>query len=192
MNARSGIEGKRVRTSNGIARMICAALCALPMLACDDPTGVDQLSDFMIHSPGDYFFIAPSTIRPSATSTDSLVFKWGPAPGAEKYSIIFKLAESLDSLTKYQADLTTPTFSIPVDQPQTITIPFGTPNPQLDTLPITMYPALQHVVKLRDLDAMLASFPKNVPLYFVWSIQAHQGSRTARSIEKHRIIFNRL
>ena len=43
-----------------------------------------------------------------------------------------------------------------------------------------------------NLDTMLANFPRNVPLHFVWSIQAHKGSRTARSIEKHRLIFNRL
>lgn len=180
-----------MRTFNAIKLLLVTALCAFPMAACEDPTGVDQLSDFMIHSPGDYFFSAPPTVRPSATSTDSVLFKWSPAPGAERYTIIFRRAESLDSLTEYRADLTAPTFTIPVNAPQEITIPFGQPNPQLDTLPITMYPALQHVVKLRELDTLLASFPKGVPLYFVWSIEAHKGSRTARSIEKHRIIFNR-
>ncbi len=190
MNANLRPKGGRARVA-GIMLLI-VAVCTVPMAACDDPTGVDQLGDFMILSPGDYFFSAPVTVRPGEASNDSLIFKWGPAPGAERYTLIFRFAESLDSLTEYRADLTAPTFTIAVDQPQAITIPFGTANPLLDTLPLAQYPALQHVVKLRELDALISSYPKGVPLYFVWSIQAHQGSRTARSIEKHRIIFNRL
>lgn len=167
-------------------------LAVLSALGCSDATGVDPLGDFMIHSPGDYFFSAALTVRPSATSNDSLIFKWSPAHGAESYTLVFKQAQSLDSMTAYRADLTTPTFTIPVSQPQQITIPFGTPNPQLDTVPIAQYPAMQYAIKLRDLDALLTSYPRNTPLYFVWTITAHQGSKTARSIEKHRIIFNRL
>lgn len=174
----------------GMKRLLMAVLCTVPLVACQDPTAVDQLSDFMILSPGDYYFASPVALRPSATSTDSVLFRWAPAPGAERYTIIFARAESRDSLTNYRADLSNPTFSIPVDQPQAITIPFGTPS-ATDTIPLPRYPALQHVLKLRDLDALLASQPKGVPLYFVWSMEAHQGSRTARSIEKHRLVITR-
>ncbi len=176
---------------DGLRRLLAAALCILPAVSCSDPIGVDELSDFMILAPGDYFFATPLTLRPSAATADSILFRWESARGAERYTIVFAQAQTLADLTSYRADLSAASFTIPVAQPQAITIPFGTPNPLLDTIPVAQYPALQHVLKLRDLDTMLASQPKGVPLYFVWSIEAHKGSRTSRSIELHRLIIIR-
>ncbi len=189
---RSPMPARRSLAARATKAMLLVMLgAAAPLAACSDPTGVDPLGDFMILSPGDYYFSSALTIRTSATSADSVLFRWGRARGATSYTIIFAKAQSSDNMRTYQADLSQPAFTIAVPDPQEITIPFGTPNPQLDTVPIAMYPALQHVVKLRDLDALLAAEPRNTPLYYVWTIQAHSGSRTARSIEKHRIVFNR-
>jgi len=168
-----------------------AMLCVAPVVSCSDPVGVDELSDFMILAPGDYFFATPLTLRPATASADSVLFRWESSRGAERYTIVFAPAATLADLTAYRADIAAPTFTIPVNQPQSITIPYGVPNPLLDTIPVAQYPALQHVLKLKDLDAALASQPKGVPLYYVWSIEAHQGSRTARSIELHRLIIIR-
>lgn len=176
---------------NGIKRLMVAALCIMPVVSCSDPIGVDELSDFMILAPGDYFFQTPVTLRPSAVTADSVLFRWEEARGAERYTIVFAQAQTLADLTAYRADLSATSFTIPVAQPQAITIPYGTPNPLLDTIPVAQYPALQHVLKLRDLDTTLASQPKGVPLYYVWSIQAHKGSQTSRSIEMHRLIIIR-
>ena len=190
---RSLTPGRRslaARATRGLLMTVLAA--AVPLAACSDPTAVDPLGDFMILSPGDFYFSSALTFRPSATSADSVLFRWGHARGATSYTIIFAKAQSLDSMRNYQADLSQPAFTIAVPAPQEITIPYGTPNPQLDTVPVAMYPALQQVVKLRDLDALLAAEPRNTPLYYVWTIEAHSGSKTARSIEKHRIVFNRL
>ncbi len=182
---------RRLCASRGVGRLLVAALCIMPAMSCSDPIAVDDLSDFMILAPGDYFFIAPLTIRPASASTDSVVFRWEAAWGAERYTIVFAQAHSRDSLNNYRADFSTPAFTIPVNQPKAITIPYGVPNPLLDAVPVAQYPALEHVVRLSDLDAALASHPKGVPLYFVWSIQAHRGSRTRRSIEVHRLIIMR-
>ena len=124
-------------------------------------------------------------------TADSVLFRWESARGAERYTIVFAQAQTLPDLTAYRADISAPSFTIPVNQPQAITIPYGVPNPLLDTIPVAQYPALQHVLKLRDLDAALARQPKGVPLYFVWSIEAHRGSQTSRSIELHRLIIIR-
>lgn len=175
----------------GITRLMMAMLCVAPVVSCSDPVGVDELSDFMILAPGDYFFATPLTLRPATASADSVLFRWESSRGAERYTIVFAPAATLADLTAYRADIAAPTFTIPVNQPQSITIPYGVPNPLLDTIPVAQYPALQHVLKLKDLDAALASQPKGVPLYYVWSIEAHQGSRTARSIELHRLIIIR-
>ncbi len=174
-----------------ISRLMAAALCIIPAVSCSDPTGLDELSDFLILAPGDLFFATPLTLRPAAASADSVLFRWEASRGAERYTIVFASAPTLADLTVYRADLAAPAFTIPVNQPQAITIPFGTPNPLLDTIPVAQYPALQHVLRLRDLDTALASQPKGVPLYYVWSIEAHKGSRTARSIELHRLIIIR-
>ena len=174
------------------ALLVTAFGAAVPLAACSDPTAVDPLGDFMILSPGDYYFSSALTIRPSAASGDSVLFRWSPARGATSYTIVFAKAQSIDSMTNYRADLSQPAFTIPVSDPQEITIPYGVPNPQLDTVPVAMYPALQHVVRLRDLDALIAAEPRNTPLYYVWTIQAHSGAKTARSIEKHRLVLNRL
>jgi len=175
----------------GITRLMMAMLFVAPVVSCSDPIGVDELSDFMILAPGDYFFATPITLRPSAVTADSVLFRWENARGAERYTIVFAQAQTLPDLTAYRADISAPSFTIPVNQPQAITIPYGVPNPLLDTIPVAQYPALQHVLKLRDLDAALASQPKGVPLYFVWSIEAHRGSQTSRSIELHRLIIIR-
>lgn len=168
-----------------------ATLCVAPALSCSDPIGVDELSDFMILAPGDYFFATPLTLRPAAASADSVLFRWEASRGAERYTIVFAQAQSLADLTNYVGNVAAPLFTIPVNTPQAITIPYGVPNPLLDTIPVAQYPALQHIVRLRDLDTALASQPKGVPLYFIWSIEAHAGSRTARSIEVHRLIIIR-
>jgi hypothetical protein len=115
-----------------LRRWLAVAVCALPLAACTDPIGVDELADFMIRAPGDYYFANMLQFTPSATSTDSIVFQWQEARGAERYTIIFTQAQSADSARTYQADLSSPTFTITVDQPQSIMIPFGIPNPQLD------------------------------------------------------------
>ncbi|HEU4747631.1 MAG TPA: hypothetical protein VFS56_03955 [Gemmatimonadaceae bacterium] len=174
-----------------LRRMLAVAFCIVPVLSCTDPVGVDELSDFMILAPGDYYFTSPITIRPRAVSADSVIFRWEESPGAESYSIIFSLAASRDSLDDYLADINSPVLTIPVAQPQRVMVNYGVPNPQLDTVPVAQYPALQHVVYLRDLDALLASYPVGQPIHFVWSMLAHKGSQTGRSIELHRLIVTR-
>lgn len=119
-----------------------------------------------------------------------MLFRWQSAPGADSYTLVFARAQSSDSLFEYQADLTQPTFTIPVAQPQSITVPYGVRS-ALDTSPLAEYPALQYVLKLRDLAAMLSAQPVGVPFYYVWTIEAHAGSNSARSIEKHRITIIR-
>ena len=171
--------------------MLAVAFCIVPALSCTDPVGVDELSDFMILAPGDYYFTAPLTIRPGTASADSVIFRWEAARGAESYSIIFSPAASRDSLDEYLADINAPVLTIPVAQPQTIMVNYGIPSPLLDTVPVAQYPALQHVVYLRDLDALLASYPVGQPIHFVWSMLANKGSQTARSIELHRLIVIR-
>jgi len=175
-----------------LMRLLSVALCVFPALSCTDPVGVDELADFMILAPGDYYFVAPIVIRPASASTDSVLFRWEESAGAESYSIIFSQAQTRAALDSYIADINAPILTIPVTQPQSILINYGTPNPLLDTVPVAQYPALQHVVRLRDLDALLAAQPRGVDLYFVWSMLAHKGSKTARSIEVHRLIINRL
>jgi hypothetical protein len=174
-----------------LRRILAVALCIIPTLSCTDPVGVDELGDFMILAPGDYYFVTPLTVRPGAASADSVIFRWEKARGADRYSIIFSQATSALALEDYIADINAPVLTIPVTDPQTVLVDYGIPNPLLDTVPVAKYPAQQEVVYLRDLDALLANQPRGVPLYFVWSMLAHQGSKTARSIEVHRLIVIR-
>ncbi len=178
-------------SASRVRRMLLVTLCLIPALSCSDPIAVEELSDFYILAPGDFFFAAPLTIRTSSASTDSVLFRWERSKGAERYTLVFAQTQSRDSLLNYRADLTAPAFTIAVDQPKEILIPYGMPNPLLDTVPVAQYPALQHVVKLSQLDAILSAQPKGVDLFFVWSIEAHKGSKTARSIEVHRLIIRR-
>lgn len=174
-----------------VATLALALTCIVAAAACSDPISADELSDFMILSPGDYYYGNPVTIRPSAASTDSVLVRWEKAAGAETYTILFSQVQTRDSLTNYLSPNAAPTFTIPVAAPQSITIPYGVPNPALDTIPVAQYPALQYVLKLKDLDALVANQPKGSPLYYLWSIEAHKGSKTARSIELHRLIIIR-
>ncbi|MBA3405829.1 MAG: hypothetical protein H0U13_14305, partial [Gemmatimonadaceae bacterium] len=106
---------------NGVKRLMVAALCIMPVVSCSDPIGVDELSDFMILAPGDFFFATPLTLRPATASADSVLFRWERSRGAERYTIVFAPAASLADLREYRADIAAPTFTIPVNQPQSIT-----------------------------------------------------------------------
>lgn len=177
--------------SSFIARLLIVAACAFQTVACTDPIGPGELSDFLIRSPGDYFFATMPTFRPSAVSTDSIIFQWEQVKSADSYSLVFVQVPSADSANEWRANLDAPTFTIAVPATQTILVPFGIPNPALDTIPLPQYPVLQYGLKLTALDAVIAAQPKGVSLYYVWTIEAKRGSATGRSIDRQRMTLIR-
>src|SRR5690606_21461514 len=94
------------------AALVAGGLAVL--IACEESiTGLT--SNFLIRRPTDSLIAGAPSFNVSATATTSLHFEWEPVPTAQSYSIIFKQAESVDSMNRLEVDFTEPTFHLEIE-----------------------------------------------------------------------------
>jgi len=170
------------------AALVAGGLAVL--IACEESiTGLT--SDFLIRRPTDSLIAGAPSFNVSATATTSLRFEWEPVPTAQSYSIIFKQAESVDSMNRLEVDFTEPTFTLEIESPQLMDVlltPADSLNPKALRTTVVYYDAPAAM-----LDSILADrgVPRPGVMNTVWTIEAHRGRRSVRSIELQRMIFRR-
>ena len=179
------------RTTRGF---LLVALLAIVATSCGDPTEPGPgLGDFLIRQPTDSPISTPPSYTTSPTATDSIHFEWEPSDGAERYTIVFERVETEEQMDSLGATFQDVTFALEKDDAEVVEVPLGAPpeEGEEDDRPLVL--VVNHTVALSDVDAVLeqAGLPTGEPLYFVWSVVAHSGSRALRSIEVHRMILTR-
>jgi len=205
-------------TTSGSSLALAGALC-LVLLACSEPVEPGELTDsglanFLLRRPVEGTVtpqlipvseaVGTSVYRVSSLLTyiDTVPFQWEPSERAERYTVVFLAAPSLEELNGLWEEVATapgspsarrlveePTLAFGVESARTVEVPVG-PEPDsgaTDNRPI--FSSVEHLVpdslfagRMRE-----AGYAQRDTAYFLWSVVAHRGERSTRSVEIQRL-----
>lgn len=180
MTRKTTSAGRLVRSAGLLILMAMATGCA-------DPLSPER--DFLIRSPARRTTASvPVIYRPSPASTDSIVFEWSPAEGADSYTITFWQGEDEAEVERLEADFAAPLMTFDVASPAITEAPVNPENPD-DPRRVNL---VRYVVPLSDVAAALASagiVPNAGRTYTLLSVFAQNGGDEWRSSSLTPVIF---